>query len=45
MPASVTNVALQGVHLLTQLGILTPQFGIFSTQLPDITTQLFHQSS
>ena len=45
MPAfPVTNVAPQSIHLLTQLGIFTPQFGVLSTQLHDSMTQLFQQS-
>jgi hypothetical protein len=40
----ITDVALQGAYLLTQLSILTPQCGILSTQLPDFTTKLIHQS-
>jgi len=39
MPAfPVTNVAPQSIHLLTQLGIFTPQFGILCTQLDDSMT-------
>jgi len=45
MPAfPVTNVAPKSIHLLTQLGIFTPQLGVLSTQYPDITKQLFYQS-
>ncbi|MDA1230577.1 MAG: hypothetical protein O2856_07380 [Planctomycetota bacterium] len=44
MPAfPVTNLAPQSIHLLTQLGIFTPQFSILSTQLPNVTTQHLHQ--